>query len=194
MTDTGKLDDIVKAPARADARRNYDKLVAAARDVFGESGSSASLEAIAQHAGVGIGTLYRHFPKRQHLFEAVYVNEVRALCESANEFSKLDPWDALTSWLRRFIEYAHTKKALSQELVDSFGNKSGVFQQCRAFIYPTGESLLQRAQQAGVARDDLTFDEVLKLVSGMTMIPFDNDKQMDHIIDIALDAIRYKAS
>jgi AcrR family transcriptional regulator len=192
MTNTEKLDALSRVPARADARRNYEKLVAAARDVFGEVGSSASLEAIAARAGVGIGTLYRHFPTRRELFEAVYVNEVRTLCESADEFSKLEPWDALASWLRRFVEYAATKRAMAQELVDSFGNKSGVFQECRAAIYPAGDAMLKRAQAAGEARQDLEFDDVLHLVSGMTLVQFNDDKQMEHVIGIALDGLRFR--
>lgn len=189
-TNLEKLDEITKAPTRADARRNYDKLVAAAADAFGEEGTSVSLEAIAKRAEVGIGTLYRHFPTRQSLFEAVYVREVRQLCESIDGFAKSEPWDALTGWLKRFVQYAHTKRGLAEELVDSFGNKSGVFMECRAVIYPTGEPLLKRAQDAGVARKDITFDDVLKLLSGMTMIQFNDTKQMEHVIDVALDGIR----
>jgi AcrR family transcriptional regulator len=192
MTNTEKLDEITRAPTRADARRNYDKLVAAARDAFSDEGTAVSLESVAKRAEVGIGTLYRHFPSRQDLFEAVYVNEVRALCESVDEFSKLDAWDALAGWLKRFVEYAHTKRALAQELVDSFGNKSGIFAECRAVIYPTGEPLLKRAQDAGLARTDLSFDDVLKLISGMTMIPFNDAEQMERVIDAALDGIRVR--
>jgi AcrR family transcriptional regulator len=192
MTNTEKLDQITRAPTRADARRNYDKLVAAARESFADEGTDVSLESIAKRAGVGIGTLYRHFPTRQSLFEGVYVSEVRALCDSVDELTKYDAWVALTEWLKRFVEYAHTKKALAQELVDSFGNKSGVFAECRAVIYPTGEPLLKRAQDAGLARKDLNFDDVLKLLSGMTMIPFNNDEQMERVLNAALDGIRVR--
>src|SRR5581483_3844001 len=90
-------------PMRADARRNYDKVIAAAREAFAEGGASTSLEEIARRAEVGIGTLYRNFPNRQALLEAVYVGELDNLCRAAGELEDLDPWDALVSWLHRFV-------------------------------------------------------------------------------------------
>src|ERR671923_2811080 len=105
-----------KRPKRADARRNYDKLIAAGREAFTERDRSASLEDIARRAGVGIGTLYRHFPTRTDLIEAVYVEEVEALCRSADDLSDEAPWDALVGWLHRFIGYVATKHALAEEL------------------------------------------------------------------------------
>ena len=115
MTETAKSptpecarDDAAAAPAhraqRADARRNREALLDAANDAFTDVGASASLEDIARRAGVGIGTLYRHFPTRKELFEAVYVHEVEALCQSAADVAELPPWDALAAWLRRFVE------------------------------------------------------------------------------------------
>src|ERR671937_3082299 len=85
-------------PKRADALRNYAKVVAAAREAFAERGASTSLEEIARRAGVGIGTLYRHFPNRQALLEAVYVNEVEEVCRSAEQLEGADPWEALNGW------------------------------------------------------------------------------------------------
>src|SRR3954453_2528091 len=92
-------------PKRADALRNYEKLIAAARDAFTEEGSAASLEDIARRADVGIGTLYRNFPTRQALLEAVYLGEDDALCHSAETLAEQAPWDALAAWLRRFVAY-----------------------------------------------------------------------------------------
>src|ERR1700753_797185 len=88
---------LVTRPKRADARRNYDKVIAAAREAFGESGASTSLEEIARRAEVGIGTLYRTFPNRQALLEAVYVGELEGLCDAAGELDGLEPWDALVT-------------------------------------------------------------------------------------------------
>src|SRR3954466_10062231 len=105
-----------KRPKRADALRNYEKLLAAAREAFTEAGRSASLEEIARRAGVGIGTLYRHFPTRADLVQAIYVDEVEALSRSATELSQLEPWEALSGWLHRFVGYVATKQALSEEL------------------------------------------------------------------------------
>src|SRR4051812_43676824 len=113
----------VTKPKRADARRNYEKLLAAARDAFTEDGSAASLEDIARRAGVGIGTLYRHFPTRQALLEAVYLDEVDALCHSATAFSEQEPWEALAAWLHRLVAYVATKQALADEL---FSQGAGV--------------------------------------------------------------------
>src|SRR3954449_9505712 len=103
-------------PKRADALRNYEKLVAAAREAFTEADRSASLEDIARRAGVGIGTLYRNFPTRGDLVEAVYVDEVEALARSAEELAQLEPWEGLTAWLQRFVGYVATKQALAEEL------------------------------------------------------------------------------
>src|SRR5262245_60018585 len=94
-----------RTPKRADALRNYEKLIAAGREAFTEKDRSASLEEIARRAGVGIGTLYRHFPTRTDLIEAVYVEEVEDLCRSADDLSDAPPWDALVGWLRRFVGY-----------------------------------------------------------------------------------------
>src|SRR3954464_3734707 len=111
-----ELPQLSKRPKRADALRNYEKLVAAAREAFTEADRSASLEDVARRAGVGIGTLYRHFPTRTDLVQAIYVDEVEALSRSADEFAELEPWEALTSWLHRFLGYVATKQALADEL------------------------------------------------------------------------------
>ena len=105
-------------PKRADAQRNREKVLIAAREAFAERGVSTSLEEIARRAGVGIGTLYRHFPTRQALLEAVYVDEVQDLCRSAADFEDLAPWNALVAWLHRFVGYLATKQALAGELLE----------------------------------------------------------------------------
>ncbi|MGK5741824.1 TetR/AcrR family transcriptional regulator [Micromonospora sp. URMC 103] len=181
---------LARRPKRADARRNYDALVAAAREAFAECGAGASLEEIARRAGVGIGTLYRNFPSRRDLFEAVYVEEVRALSASAADLADLPPWDALVAWLNRFVAYVATKRALAEELV----HESEVFRNCRNEIYAAGEPLLQRAQAAGVARPDAIFDDVLRLISGLTVYQFPEPGQRDRVLTFALDGLRYPAS
>src|SRR3954463_7244165 len=100
---------LLARPKRADALRNYDKILAAARDAFAEGGESTALEEIARRAGVGIGTLYRHFPNRQALLEALYFGEVEDVCRSGAELEGADdPWDALNAWLERFVAYVAT--------------------------------------------------------------------------------------
>ncbi|MGH2743058.1 MAG: TetR/AcrR family transcriptional regulator, partial [Thermoleophilaceae bacterium] len=143
---------LLQRPKRADARRNHDKLIAAARDAFAEHGTSASLEEIARRAGVGIGTLYRHFPSRQELLEAVYVEEVEEVCQSADELVDQPPWDALADWLHQLVAYVGRKHALAEELWNYLDRVAEVFRGCRAALFATGEPLLERAQQAGAVR------------------------------------------
>src|SRR3982751_786872 len=124
-----------KRPKRADALRNYEKLVAAAREAFTEEDRSAALEDIARRAGVGIGTLYRNFPSRRLLIEAVYVDEVEQLSASAEDHAAEAPWEALTGWLHRFVGYVATKQALSEELFAIAESGSDVFRNCRQALY-----------------------------------------------------------
>lgn len=176
----------VRRPQRADARRNYDALLAAAREVFSEQGTDASLEEVARRAGVGIGTLYRNFPTRQDLFESVYVGEVEELCSAAQALADRDPWEAVVAWVQRFVGYVATKKAM----LEALSHSSPVFRACRAEIDVVGEPLLKRAQAAGVVRADLTFDDFVRLLSGITSGTFADDAQRDRVLAIALDGIR----
>ncbi|MDQ0371281.1 TetR/AcrR family transcriptional regulator [Catenuloplanes indicus] len=176
----------LRRPQRADARRNYDALLAAAREVFADKGTEASLEEIARRAGVGIGTLYRNFPARQDLFEAVYVGEVEQLCAVADEVADLPPWDALQTFLRRFVGYAATKRAIKEAL----NAESAMFVSCRADMYAAGRPLFARAQAAGVARADATFDDVLRMVSGITAGAYVDDAQRERVLTMALDGVR----
>jgi len=180
-------------PKRADARRNYEKVVAAARDAFADRGASTSLEEIARRAEVGIGTLYRHFPTRQALVEAVYLEEVEELCRSAADFAELPPWDALAAWLHRFVEYMVRKQALAGELLSYVERDGELFKSCRAAMWTAGEPLLERAQQSRVVRTDTDLTEVIQMVGGIAKIPTSEPGQIDHILDMALDGLRYRA-
>src|SRR5947209_6821694 len=181
-------------PKRADARRNYDNILAAAREAFADGGAATSLEAIARRAGVGIGTLYRHFPNRQTLIEAVYVDELESLCRSTAEFAGLPPWDALVAWLHRFVGYMGTKQALAHELLEYFGRDAPLFHSCRGALVSAGEPLVERAQRAGVVRPDTDFEEILQLVGGVAKIAGAPPDQIHRILDIALDGLRYQPS
>ncbi len=195
MTSAGTVPEVLaRKPKRADARRNYELLIEAARDAFGEGGVGASLEDIARRAGVGIGTLYRHFPTRQDLFEAVYVNEVETLCRSAEGLEATPAWDALVTWLHRLVSYASTKRAIAEELTASGGSPSQLFLTCRQEINKTGEPLLERAQEAGVARADASFDDVLRMISGITMVAFTEPGQRERVVDMAIDGLRRQPS
>ena len=179
-------------PKRADALRNYEKLVTAAREAFTEADQSASLEDIARRAGVGIGTLYRHFPTRSDLVQAVYVDEVEALAGSADECAELEPWEGLTTWLQRFVGYVATKKALSDELFAIAERDASVFEGSRALLHAAGEPLLRRAQEAGIARPDVTIAEVVRMVAGIAKIPADDPADIERLLAVALDGLRYR--
>ena len=184
---TAPLADVVaRRPKRADARRNHDALLDAARDAFAAIGSDASLEEIARRAGVGIGTLYRNFPTRRELLEAVYVHEVEALVAAAADVADRPPWDALETWLRRFVEYTATKRAILEELAGG----SPLFATCFEAIVAAGAPLVARAQAAGLARPDVTFDDVLRLISSVTMMPGVEPGQRERIAGVAIDGLR----
>jgi hypothetical protein len=145
---------IAARPKRADARRNYDKVVAAARDAFTEGGAETSLE--------------------------------------ASDFAGLEPWDALAGWLRRFVAYMATKQALAAELLDYVDRDAPLFQMCRRSFHAAGDPLLARAQQSGAVRTDIDLSEVLQLVGGIAKIPGADPAQIEHLLGIALDGLRYR--
>jgi AcrR family transcriptional regulator len=184
---------LIERPKRADARRNYEKVLAAARQAFAEGGESTALEEIARRAGVGIGTLYRHFPNRQALLEALYVGEVEEMCRSASELDGSDPWEALTGWFESFISYIGTKRALAAELQNYLDQDAPLFQACRTSLFEAGEPLLKRAQEAGVVRRDVSIGEVIQMVVGIGKMPTKDPKQNEHILRVALDGLRYRA-
>ncbi|TDW15669.1 TetR/AcrR family transcriptional regulator [Kribbella kalugense] len=180
----------VRRPQRADARRNFDALLAAARDAFATKGVGASLEDIARQAGVGIGTLYRNFPNRRDLMHAVYFGEIEELCIAAEDVADLPPWEALTTWLHRFVEYAATKRAIWESLNRETEN----FKAAREAMYAAGTPLFERAQAAGAARKDVSFDDLLRMVSGLTAAGFVDQAQRDRVLAIALEGVRARAS
>ena len=187
MTSTDSIPGVLsRRPQRADARRNYETLIAAARDTFATDGVSASLEEIARRAGVGIGTLYRHFPTRQDLFESVYADDVEAVCSLGEEVASLAPWDALSAWLLRFVDYLATKRALAEAV----NFQSEFFQSGRAAVMAVGEKLLTAAQEAGMARAEVSFDDVLRLIYGLTMVEFVQPGQRERVLGMALDGLR----
>jgi len=185
--------ELIQRPKRADARRNYEKLLTAAREAFAEGGEATSLESIAERAGVGIGTLYRNFPNRQSLIEALYATEVEEVCRVAAELDGDDPWAALNSWLERVIAYVATKQVLAAELVNYLDKNAELFQACRGSLYSAGEPLLQAAQDAGVVRTDVGIAEVIQMVVGIAKLPNADPEQTRHILRVALDGLRFQA-
>lgn len=175
-----------RRPTRADARRNYDAIIAAARDAFAELGTGVALEEIARRAGVGIATLYRNFATREELIESVYLGEVVLLAEAAAEYESLPPWEALRAWLDSFVRYTVTKRAL----IVGLNRDSEAFKASRAVLYGSGEPLLKRAQEAGAVRKDTSIDDVMRLVAGITATGFVDDAQRERVLSLALDGLR----
>ena len=180
-----------RRPMRADARRNYDLLVHAARDAFRDTEADTSLEQIAKRAGVGIGTLYRHFPTRLALLEAVYRDEVDDLGDrSAAMLDSTEPFDALVGWLEMFLSYAATKRALFHELIEVAGRDSELLTHSRAVIEESGGRALRRAQEAGQARADVTVGDLTRLVGGCTMMPGASEEQQQRMLEVIVAGIR----
>ena len=191
-TSTESADELLpRRPKRADARRNYDKVIAAARGAFAERGESASLEEIARRADVGIGTLYRNFPNRQALLEAVYVDEVETLSRSAAELESLPPWDAFAAWINRLVSYLVAKQALAHELMEYMDRDAPLFRTCRDSLMHSGQPLLERARSAKAVRADASLADIIHMVGGISKIPGDPE-QVQRILAIALDGLRYR--
>jgi AcrR family transcriptional regulator len=184
-----RVSDLLAArrPHRVDAARNFDAIIAAAGALFAEQGTDVLLVDVARRAGVGAATLYRHFPTREDLAEAVYVAEVDSLGRYGEELAATrEPWDALTEWIRRFVTYMATKRVL----LTALDRESGSFLACKAALYESGGPLLVAAQQAGAARDDVSIDDVMRFVIGVTNSPFGSDDQRDRILQLAVDAVQ----
>lgn len=175
-----------RRPARADARRNFDALIVAARDAFAEDGIDASLEDIARRAGVGIGTLYRNFPTRDALVETVYLGEVVDIAAHASDLDDLGPFDSFAAWLDRYTGFAATKRVL----LDGLNRESPVLSTCRGVLFGAGEPLLQRAQDAGEARADVTIEDAIRLISGVAGAVYADPQQRERVIRIAIDGLR----
>lgn len=176
---------------RADAARNRAKLVSTAREVFTAEGGQASLEQIAKAAGVGIGTLYRHFPTRLDLLEAVYRDEVDQLRETAEKvIPNHTPVEALELWLVAFVDYAATKRHIFTELVEAVGRESALMTHSRAVIYGNAEQLVTAAQEAGQIRTDVDSADVLRMVGGCTMMPNFDRAQSRRILSVVMDGLR----
>ncbi|WP_370942891.1 TetR/AcrR family transcriptional regulator [Amycolatopsis sp. cg5] len=155
-------------PMRADARRNYDAVMAAAKQAFAEHGPEAPLDDIAKRAGVGAGTLYRHFPTRTALIEAVYRGEITELSERAHQLlEELPPFDALVAWTAEHVTYVLSRQGLAASLKASIDANSDTFQLCRTNLYGAAGALVEAAQRSGDIRTDITGVDVLRLAHGV---------------------------
>lgn len=158
---------------RADARRNYEALVATARAVFVEQGVEAPLDEIARRTGVGAGTLYRHFPTRNDLVAAVYLDDIDDMCAQAEELGKThEPREAVEAYLDLQLGFAFRKLGLHKALKEMLAeqpDKTDTFSVCRSRLIDIVDMLLARAQEAGTVRPDVDGQTLFKLVHGVAM-------------------------
>jgi AcrR family transcriptional regulator len=182
-------------PMRADAKRNYERLVTAARTVFAQEGGGASMEAIAREAGVGVGTLYRHFPKRIDVVEAVYREDVDELITVAETVvAELEPWPALVAWLEAFVRYAIGKKRFLNELHEAFEKNPELRVASRERIEGALGIVLDRAQQAGVVRTDVDAPDLMQLLGSMCMSVTLTPEQSTRLLVMIEDGLRPPAA
>lgn len=178
---------------RADAVRNRERVLEAAKVVFSAGGPEASLEAVAKRAGVGIGTLYRHFPTREDLFEAVYRREVEQLSEFAEHLrSAKDPVDALRRWMRSGVEFVATKKGMSAALALTYQSSSELAAYSMDRLTKAIGSLLGRAVAAGEMRDDISPEDLLRALIGMCYMHDQPGWQSSvlRMLDVFVDGLR----
>jgi AcrR family transcriptional regulator len=181
---------------RADACRNRDRLLEVASVAFAAKGVEASLEWIAKEAGVGIGTLYRHYPTRDALVEAVYRHNVDLLCEGADELrASLPPDEALAEWMQRFVAYVATKKGLATYLKSVVSEESDLFATTHDRVRQTIGVLVDAAAASGMIRSGVEGMELLRALSGVCMMTDQpgGPEQGAKVATLLMDGLRYGA-
>jgi AcrR family transcriptional regulator len=190
--DKKTLDKEASRKPRTDALRNRDRLLEAARTVFSAGGAEASLEAVAKTAGVGIGTLYRHFPTREALFEAVYRREVQQLADLSKRLEKeAEPIEALRQWMRSFVRFVATKKGMSVALAFAVKD-SDLFSYSSDLLTRAVGGLLNRAGAAGEIRNDISAEDLLRALVGMCYTHDQPgwEKNVLRLVDVFVDGLR----
>ena len=180
-------------PLRADAQRNRGQILDAATRSFSKCGLEATLEGIAKDAGVGIGTLYRHFPTRDALVEAVYRNELARLCDAAADLLAELPADkALRTWMDRFVDYIATKRGLADALRALAASGTNPFAESRARMLAAVSLLLTAGAEAGTVRADVEPADVLASLSGLTLVAGEpaQREQAARLLDLLMDGLR----
>jgi AcrR family transcriptional regulator len=182
---------------RADARRNRDRLLDAAVPAFASHGAEVTLEAIAKAAGVGIGTLYRHFPTREALVEAAYRQELAHLCDAVpGLLGSLPPDHATRAWMDRFIDYMTTKRYMAEALRAVIASGGNPYAESRARLTAAITALLDAGVTAGALRSDVEPDDVLLALSGVSLAagePTQRD-QAGRLLDLLVDGLRHRGA
>jgi AcrR family transcriptional regulator len=186
----------VGRPRRADARRNYGRLVEQAKIAFAEFGVDASLDEIARRAGVASGTLYRHFPTRLDLIEAVLAERIAELVDLGRRLLTVeDEFDALSTWLRAAIRHGLTYRGLSAAVMNSVLDRgSGLVSTWHAEMFEVGAALLARARQSGVVVADADNADVLKMIGAIAWAAQDTpdgSAQADRLLALLLNGLRH---
>jgi AcrR family transcriptional regulator len=174
---------------RADAERNRSKILAAARSALAEPEAEPSMAEISRRAGVGMATLYRNFPGRRELLEALYTEEVDAICEAATTLDGEAPGAALTAWVRRFLAFSAGKRQIASELLTHVDSANPVFNENRARVLAAGRPLLVAAQDAREVRDDLTLEQILDMIMAIATMHRD-PAYLEPILRTAFDGLR----
>ena len=178
---------------RADAERNRDRILEVAKDAFTKFGAEASLDEIAKQAGVGAGTLYRHFPSREALIEAVYRTEVEKLAAAERNFAEtMPPIEALRAWMTLFVDYIAAKKIIAPVLNTLLGGASKVFESSHTQIWDAIRALVKRAIKSGDIRKDLDPIDLLRALIGVSNVATGADWQQSakRLVDILITGSR----
>jgi AcrR family transcriptional regulator len=174
---------------RVDAERNRERILTAARGAFADPEADVSMAEISRRAGVGSATLYRNFANRRQLLEALYVDEIDAVCEAAATIGADTPGASLTAWLRRFCAYFTSKRLVATELLKHSNAHDPVFGTGYARVLQAGRPLLLAAQASGETRSALTLEQILDMVAAIAKIPGDAGYR-EPILQAALDSLR----
>ena len=186
------MKDQAKDPAttrRADATRNRERILGVAREAFADPGADVSMAEISRRAGVGMATLYRNFPGRRQLLEALYSDEIDAVCAAAETIEGETPGAVLEAWLRRFFIYFVSKRHVADALLAQPGDESPVVGEGRPRVLAAGEPLLRAAQGSHEVREDLTLEQILDLLIAVAKIPGD-DSYLEPILRSVLAGLR----
>jgi AcrR family transcriptional regulator len=183
-------------PQRADARRNRERVLDAAVQAFADEGADVTLDAIAKSAGVGIGTLYRHFPTREALVEAVYRDQLGRLCDSVPDLLSSQPAEAATrAWMDNFIDYRAAKSGMVEALRAVVASGGDPFAHSRGLLLGAIDTLLKAGAAEGTIRSDVDPADVLSSLSGLTLVagkPTERDTA-GRLLDLLMDGLRYGA-
>jgi AcrR family transcriptional regulator len=174
---------------RTDAKRNRERILAVAKEAFTRRGANASLDDVAKEAGVGAGTLYRHFPSRDALIEAVYRTEVEKLAAAQRKFAEtMPPIEALRAWMLLFVDYIAAKHIIAPALNTIVGGAAKLYEGSRAQIQGAIDALVKRAIKSGDIRDDLDPFDLLRALIGVSNVASTPDWQQSarRLVDILI--------